>query len=71
MGTSLGCYYDVFVILELFWTTMEINIFTFLRYPGTLMYLPVCILVLLYVFTWVYKITQIKKVYWKHLVKYK
>ena len=39
---------------------MEISVFTFLCYPGTLMYL--CILVLLYVFTLVYKINQIKHI---------
>ena len=37
---------------------MEMGVFTFLCYPGTLMYL--CILVLLYVFTLVYKINDIK-----------
>jgi len=38
---------------------MEISDFTFLYYPATLMYL--CILVLLYVFTLVYKITKLEK----------
>ena len=40
------------------WTTIEICVFTFLCYPGTLMYLR--IVVLLYVFTLMYKINQIK-----------
>ena len=35
---------------------MEITVFTSFCYPGTLMHL--CILVLLYVFTLVYKINQ-------------
>ena len=39
---------------------MEISVFTFLCYAGTLMYL--CILVLLYVFILVYKINQIKNI---------
>ena len=48
---------------------MEISVFTFLCYPGTLMYL--CILALLYVFTLVYKINQIKMAYCYLWFKYK
>ena len=53
-------YYHSSSCVRCFRTTMEISVFSFLCYPGTLKYL--CISALLYVFTLVYKINQIKNI---------